>query len=179
MLVRARAQASYTASRAGDLQVGGNVALGISHYLPFDTQGDPAPLSDLTRQVHLRGGGAYATFDVRHHAGLELDFQRLGATDDTSAQTSVEAAGRYILFRGFHMVPYVRAGFGHGWYTYPEKVATLGYNLYGLGGGVDYHLSHSINLRAAYEYQSWLGVPLKNPQPQVFSVGVAYHFHER
>lgn len=178
-VVPARAQALYTASRAGDLQVGANLAFAASHYLPVDTPGDPAPLSDLTRQVHLRGGGAYATFDVRHHVGVELDLLRLGATDDTSTQTSFEAAGRYILFRGFHVVPYLRAGFGHGWYGYPQNLATVGYNLYGLGGGLDYHLTHSFNVRAAYEYQSWLDVPLKNPQPQVLSIGVAYRFHER
>lgn len=173
------AQALYTASRAGDLQFGGNFSFAASHYLPVDTQGSPAPLSDLTRQVHLRGGGAYTSFDMRHHVGVELDFLRLGATDDTSTQTSFEAAGRYILFRGFHTVPYLRAGFGHGWYGYPQNLATVGYNLYGLGGGLDYHLTHSFNVRAAYEYQSWLGVPLKNPQPQVVSVGLAYRFHER
>lgn len=179
LVASGRAQATYTASRAGDLQVGGNVVFATSHYLPVDTQGDPAPLSDLSRQVHLVGGGVYTSFDLRHHIGAELDLMHLGATDDTSKQTSLEVAGRYILFRSFQVVPYLRAGFGHGWYGYPQNLATVGYNLYGLGGGLDYHLTHSFNVRAAYEYQSWLEVPLKNPQPQVLTIGLAYRFHER
>lgn len=155
------------------------MAYGVSHYLPVDTQGNPAPLSDLTRQVHLLGGGVYGSFDVRHHIGVELDFSRLSAKDDTSAQTTVQGGARYILFRGVRVVPYLSAGFGHGWYRYPQGLATIGYNLYGLGGGVDTHLTRSFNMRAAYQYQSWLGVPLKDPQPQVVSIGLAYHFHER
>lgn len=151
---------------------------GESQYLPVDTQGNPAPLSDLTRQVKLLGGGAYASLDLRHHVGVEIDFAHLAASNDASAQTSVQGAGRYILFRGHRMIPYLSASFGRGWYSYPEGLATIGYSLYGLGGGVDYHLAHSFNVRTAYEYQSWLGVPLKNPQPQILSIGVAYHFHE-
>lgn len=170
------AQAIYTASRAGELQVGGSGIFAVSHYLPVDTPGNSAPLSDLTRQVHLFGGGAYATLDLRRHIGVELDFNRLNATDDSSAQTTFEIAGRYLLLRGSRVTPYVRASFGRGWYAYPQGLATVGYNLYGLGGGLDYHLNRWVNVRLAYEYQGWLSVPLKDPQPQLLSVGVAYRF---
>lgn len=171
------AQAAYTASRAGELQFGGSFGLGRSNYLPVDVQSNAAPLSDLSRTVNLLGGGAYGSFDMKRYVGAGLDFRRLNARGDSSAQTSIEASFRYTLFRGFRFAPYLQAGFGHGWYRYPQGAGTLGHNLYGLGGGLDYHLSRSLNLRGAYEYQSWIGVPIRNPQPQTLSVGIAYRFH--
>lgn len=165
------------ATAAGVLQIGGTASFAKSNYLPYDTDGNPAPLSDLTRQIRSSGFGAYATFDFREHLGVAIDLDRLNATDDTSKQTAFEGGLRYMFFHHAGFTPYVRASFGRGLYDYTGNAASIGYNLYGLAGGTDFRLSHSFNLRAEYEYQSWLNVPLRNPQPQIVKLGIAYRFH--
>lgn len=55
-------------------------------------------------------------------------------------------------------------------------VANLAYNEYVIGGGVDFALLSRINLRADYEYQTWLSFPSNRLTPQLVSIGVAYHF---
>ena len=175
----ANAQARYTATRPGDLQAGGSVDLVNSKYLPWDTDGNSAPLSDLSRNVRSIGGGAYVAFDFKEHWGAEFNFHHVNASNDSSKQTTFELGGRYILTHKFRFAPYARASFGRGLYGYPNNLATLGYNLYGFAGGTDYNLSRSFNLRLEYEYQSWMSVPVHNPQPQVVTIGIAYHFHDR
>lgn len=171
----AHAQADYTATRLADIQAGASFNFARSNYLPWDTQGNPAPLSDLTRKSNLMGAGAYATFDFRPHLGAEFNFRHLGNGTD-GKQTTYEIGGRYVVTRKFRFLPYGRASYGRGVYGYPRNSATLSFNLYGLGGGIDYNLSPRINLRVDYEWQSWLNVPLRNPSPQIVTIGVAYHF---
>jgi len=59
------------------------------------------------------------------------------------------------------------------------SVGNFAYNLFAIGGGADYKLRRSINLRGDFEYQRWLkGPTLANGlTPYLASVGVAYHFH--
>lgn len=159
------AQATYTASRAGDLQLGGQVVFAQSQY--------------QFQAIRLTGGGLYATFDWREHFGAEIDFRQAnGNNGDNTYERTYEIGGRYVPLHFHGLAPYAKAMYGRGVYNYPHDVANLAFNLYSLGGGLDYRLTSSINLRADYEHQSWLSVPLQNPQPNLFSVGVAYHFHE-
>lgn len=172
-----RAQAAYPATRAADLQAGGFFSFGRSNYLPSDTQGNPAPLSDLTRTLNLRGGGAYAALDFSSHLGAEFDFRHVGAAGQGNTQTTYELGARYSLFQKRRFHPFVRLSYGRGTYVYDDKVATLSFNLIGVSGGTDFALSRAFNLRAEYEWQDWLSVPLRKPSPQVVSLGIAYHFH--
>jgi opacity protein-like surface antigen len=50
--------------------------------------------------------------------------------------------------------------------------------MYTFGGGADFHVRRSLNIRADYEYQTWMGFPIADLHPNVFTIGVAYHFHE-
>jgi opacity protein-like surface antigen len=50
--------------------------------------------------------------------------------------------------------------------------------MYTYGGGADFRATRSINVRADYEYQNWMGFPLATLHPSVVTIGVAYHFHE-
>ncbi|SEG16458.1 Opacity protein [Bryocella elongata] len=174
--IAARGQASPTAAAPGTLQLGGSAVLVHSNYLPWDTDGNPAPLSDLTRTVRSLGFGVYGNYDFNGHLGIALDFARVAASNDTSTQTSFEGGLRYKLFERGRFTPYARGSFGRGVYGYSNNVASVGYNLYGLAGGVDYRFTHYLNLRAEYEYQGWMNVPLRNPEPQMFKLGVAYRF---
>ena len=56
-------------------------------------------------------------------------------------------------------------------------VANLAYNMIAIGGGTDYSLTRSINLRGDFEYQKWFSFPPNGLSPTVFSFGGAYHFH--
>jgi opacity protein-like surface antigen len=157
---RVSAQAAYTASRLGDLQIGGGVALGSSNY----------------HSETLRGFDLYSTFDFKVHYGVELNFRQTSPTYGQDVyERNYEVGGRYVYpFSQFR--PYAKAMYGRGVFNYPNDIANLAYNLYSLGGGVDYGLTNSINLRADYEYQHWFGFPIAPLNPNIVTIGVAYHF---
>ena len=164
------AQAHATASRTGDLQIGGTFDLAKPDY------------TDLT----FKGFGAYATFDFRYHWGIDAEFHQLDDPNSTQGvyERTYEIGPRYVLHYG-RFSPYAKAMYGRGVFNFPPAAsdptggaaANLAYNIFTGGGGVDYHLNRSINLRADYEYQIWRAFPPTGLSPQVFSFGAAYHFH--
>lgn len=171
----AEAQATYTASRAGDLQVGAGITLGHSNYLT------PALGSTFTPPLNgsgesLRGLAVYSTFDFRPHLGLELNFRQASPAYGARVyERTYEAGGRFVYPAG-KWRPYAKAIYGRGVFNYPDDIANLAYNLYSLGAGLDYGITASLNLRADYEHQHWFGFPLQPLQPNLVTIGVAYHF---
>jgi opacity protein-like surface antigen len=153
-----------TATRAGDLQIGGGVALGSSNY-NFNTS-------------RLVGGVFYTTFDIRTHWGAEFNFhQNKSTTDSTVYERTYEVGPRLYVLKG-NFEPYLKALYGRGVYNFSNNVANIAYNIYTVGGGADFRVRRSLNVRADYEYQTWPGFPLATLHPNVITVGVAYHFHE-
>lgn len=161
-LATAHGQAGPTASRSGDLQVGAGFVLGNSNYA-----GDT-----------LRGVNLYTSFDIKDRYGLEFDLHQTAPTYGKSVyERTYEFGGRYVLdFKRYR--PYGKVMYGRGVFNYPNNIANLAYNLYSVGGGVDYRLRPSINLRVDYERQHWFGFPILPLQPNLVTIGVAYHFHE-
>jgi hypothetical protein len=158
------ARALPTASRAGDLQIGGGVALGSSSYNFVST--------------HLVGGVAYATFDIRPHWGAEFSFhQNKSTTDSTVYERTYEIGPRLYVLKG-RFEPYAKALYGRGVYNFSNNVANIAYNIYTVGGGADFRVRPLLNVRADYEYQTWPGFPLATLHPSVITLGVAFHFHE-
>ncbi len=163
-------QARPTASKAGDLQVGGLFNLASPDYGPNT----------------LRGIGAYATFDFRYHWGVEASFHQLNDPDgkENIYERTYEIGPRYVLHFG-RLAPYAKLMVGRGVFQFPPSprhpedgpVANLAYTIWGGGFGADYHLTPSINLRADYELQQWHSFPPNGLTPRVLSFGVAYHFH--
>ena len=163
-VVRSAAQGKPTATRTGDLQVGGGLTFARSGY-------NFTPL-------HLIGGTVYATFDIRRHWGAEFDFHHLKSTEDSTIyERTYEIGPRFFLTRGA-IAPYAKVTIGRGVYNFAQNRANLAYNVYAFGGGADLALKRSINLRLDYEYQNWAGFPLGTLHPSVITVGAAYHFHE-
>lgn len=163
-----RAQASYTASRVGDLQVGAGVSFGQSNY-------DSATLGGNGEK--LRGFNLYSTFDFREHFGVELNFRQTTPSYGKDVyERTYEVGGRYVYPIGFRLRPYAKLMYGRGVFNYPNDIANLAYNAVTAGGGLDYRLTRTINLRADYEHQHWFGFPLAPLQPNVLSFGLAYHF---
>lgn len=160
----ARAQRRETASRAGDLQVGGGFVFSKSDY-------------NFT-PIHLIGAAGYTTFDWRTHYGAEFDFRHnRSSADSTVYERTYEIGPRVYLTRGA-FEPYGKVLIGRGVYNFHNSIANVAYNIYTFGGGADFRVRRSLNIRADYEFQNWAGFPLGTLHPNVFTVGVAYHFHE-
>jgi Outer membrane protein beta-barrel domain len=167
----ARAQASPTATRVADIQIGANFTTAKPDY----TSGT------------WYGGGIYGNIDFRHHLGLELDFHQIPGPGPVLYERTYEAGVRYGHPIGPRFVPYAKVLFGRGVFNFagPDpatgntvQVANLAFNTQSIGGGVDFKLVRSINLRLVdYEYQHWDAFPPNGLNPNVLSFGVAYHFH--
>ncbi|HEV2647053.1 MAG TPA: outer membrane beta-barrel protein [Acidobacteriaceae bacterium] len=160
----ASAQSMPTADRAGDLQLGAGFVFAKSNY-NFDP-------------IHLLGGAAYVDFARRPHWGGEFIFhQAKDSADATVYERTYEIGPRFFLHRG-RLVPYAKVLYGRGVYNFHANIANVAYNMYTGGAGFDFAIRPSINIRADYEYQTWMGFPITNLHPNVFTLGVAYHFHE-
>ena len=162
-----QAQKLPTATRSLDIQAGGSFVYGHSDY-----------------GTTLNGFGGYGTIDFRPHFGLMLDFHQADGTNKIYERT-YEVGGRYVRHYG-RLSPYAKVMYGRGVFNFPPpdfnptgpSSGNLAYNLFAVGGGVDYHLRRHINVRGDFEYQDWLSGPaLANGlTPWLASVGAAYHF---
>lgn len=165
--VRLQAQASYTASRAGDLQAGVGGSFGRSNY-------DSPELGGTGDS--LRGIDLYSTFDFKPHFGVEANFRQTKPSyGEQVYERTYEIGGRYVFPLG-PLRPYAKAMYGRGVFNYPDNIANLAYNLYSLGVGADFRLLPSVNLRLDYEHQHWFSFPLAPLEPNLVTIGVAYHF---
>ena len=174
-------QAQPDATRAGDLQVGGNFTFAYPDYTPQDAM----------------GYGIYAAFDIRTHWGAELDFNQVSISQHSPAkETSFEYGVRYHRTYGRYN-PYLKAMAGRGSFNsapgFYQGSASYGYNLLAFGAGVDAEISPRFNLRLGMDYQNWFtgsltgaspncggaGTPVCLPHgltPILYQVGFAYHF---
>jgi Outer membrane protein beta-barrel domain len=154
------AQAEATATRAGDLQIGGGFSSAASDY-------------SLSR---FNGGSAYVDFDFTHRFGVEGAFRFVQAGgNSTIYEKTYEIGGRY--YRTYNkFAPYVRVSYGRGVFNYPNNAANLAYNLVAVGAGVDYKVLPYLNVRGDFEYQDWFGFPPGGLTPSMFTIGAAYHF---
>lgn len=160
----ARSQSLPTASRALDLQVGGGFVFARSGY-------------NFT-PIHLYGFSLYADAAIRPHWGAEFAFHHAKASEDSTIyERTYEIGPRVFLTRG-PLTPYAKVLIGRGVYNFRNNVANVAYNMYTFGGGGDFAVTRSINVRGDYEYQNWVGFPLGTLHPSVVTIGVAWHFHE-
>jgi opacity protein-like surface antigen len=155
-----RAQANPTAARAGDLQIGVGYTIAKPDY----------------GQQNFQGLAAYADFDLRSHLGLEAEFHQVSSSSgNQSYQRSYDVGGRYFRTYGA-LVPYVKVMVGLGNFNYPLGQTNLAYNLFAGGIGADYRIRPSLSLRAEYEMQRWSGFTNGGLNPQLVTLGLAYHF---
>jgi len=160
----ADAQSRPTATRAGDLQLGGGLVFARSNY----------NFNPMT----LIGGTGYVCFDPKTHYGGEFNFHNLTSSQDSTVyERTYEVGPRVDLVHGA-TVPYAKFLYGRGVYNFSNNIANVAYNIYTVGGGADFRVLPSMNIRADYEYQTWPGFPLKTLHPSVITIGVAFHFHQ-
>jgi hypothetical protein len=158
------AQARPTASRSTSLQVGGGFVGANSDYVPN----------------HIYGGAAYFDFDFMHNLGLEGEFHYVKDTKGTDVyEKTYEIGGRYHRTYGRFM-PYGKGMYGRGVFNFPNFPgyghANLAYNLFAIGGGLDYRITRHVNARADYEYQHWMSFPPNGLTPTLLTFGAAWHF---
>ena len=157
---QAFAQASPTASRVGDAQIG----IGYSSAKPDYVQ------------TTFQGVAAYADFDFKVHLGVEAEFHQVGSTaGDQMYERTYEIGARYFRTYG-PLVPFVKGMVGRGDFNYPYSEANLAYNLFAGGAGADFKVGPYLRVRAEYEYQKWSSFPNGGLNPQLVTIGVAYHF---
>ena len=155
------AQSEPTATRLGDLRIGGGFSSADSDYYH-----------------RFNGAVAYADFDFLPHIGVEGEFHFVSGTNDLYEKT-YEAGGRYYrVYRNF--VPYAKVMYGRGVFNYPPLGdgfrANLAYNLVAGGIGVDYKVKPWLMVRGDWEYQNWIGFQNSSLSPSILSVGAAYRF---
>lgn len=152
-------QATPTASRAADVQVG--IAYSIAR--PGYIRGT------------LPGIAAYADLDLRPHLGAEAEFHQVSDSSSGMAERTYELGARYRRTCG-PLVPYAKGMFGLGQFQYPHGEPTRDYWLLAAAGGADLKLTERIHLRGEYEYQRWAGFIDGGLHPQIVTFGIAYHF---
>lgn len=168
------AQATPTASRQGDAQVGGSFSSAASDY-----------------GKRFNGFNIYGDFDFTQHWGVEARFNYVKAPSPSLLyEKTYEIGARYFRTYG-RFVPYGKVMVGRGVFNYPPcpppaaqnvSCANLAYNMFSLGGGTDVRVLPWLNIRADYEYQDWpsfRGTPNGSSgglTPGMISIGAAYHF---
>lgn len=148
-------QAMPTATRRGDLQIGGGFVYDFPDYTPDK----------------FYGYAIYADLDFTEHFGIEGEFRQ--ANDHTVAsngvtipqyQRNIEGGLRY--HRNYHnFQPYAKFMAGLARMEYPPvpggttAQALINYGFIAPGGGLDYRVSPHITVRADMEYQMWFRAP--------------------
>jgi len=179
-------QADATLSRVGDLQLGG---------------GYTATLTSDYGPQRLSGYNFYGDFDFTQHFGIEADFHQVNdpQKDSFIYERTYEIGGRYV-YHYHRFAPYAKVLVGRGVFNFPPDClalvtyqpvsctasnvnpatvgprANLAYNMFAMGGGLDISVYRMINVRVDFEHQDWMGFVNSSLQPDLISVGVAYHF---
>ncbi len=157
------AQASPTASRVGDLQIGGGYSNAQTDYLPN----------------RVSGGTVYVDFDFYRHLGVEGEFRFVKDGPSAIYEKTYEVGARYSRIYMNRYQPYAKLMYGRGVFNFATNgvsMANLAYNMFAVGGGLDYRALPYLNVRAEYEYQHWLSFPQNGLNPSVITIGAAYHF---
>jgi hypothetical protein len=185
-------QAKLTASRTGDLQIGGAFSYNFPDY--------------TTHKFY--GYNIYGDLDFGEHFGVEGEFRQTndhtertgGGGSVPQYQRNIEGGLRYHRDYG-RFYPFAKFMYGYGGIEFPPypppasqaiSAGTGSYQFVAPGGGFDYRVASHITVRLAMEYQLWfaksdpgLGFdPFQNGKggipagltPIIYEGGVAYRF---
>ena len=165
---RLLAQASATASRAGDLLVGAGYTSAESDY-----------------GFRFTGFAVYGDFDFSRHFGVEGNFHKVNQGNGSPIyERTLEVGPRYYRTYG-PFVPYLKLMVGRGTFNYPPNPPpapqdqardNIGYGLFAGGFGTDIKVREWLYLRGDFEYQKWYNFPPNSLSPELFTFGAAYHF---
>ena len=161
------AQAVPAATRNGSIQIGAGYSFAKPDYA----------------QRNIQGFTIYGDWDFTRHWGIEGDIHRVSVITPTDiGEDSYLLGPRYVFHIGrFH--PYAKGQLGLGVFKtdYDPRSGLKNYSntykMYSFGGGVDYHATRHLNVRAFdFGYQNWPGFGRNGLTPYVFTFGAAYTF---
>jgi len=121
----------------------------------------------------MLGVGGFVDAETTGHFGIEAEgrWVEFHQTANVHAET-YSIGGRYHLGFG-RWQPYAKGLVGFANFNYPYNYAQGRYLVITAGGGVDFHLTHRIYLRAAdFEYQNWPGFTYGSMNTMNASVGL-------
>jgi hypothetical protein len=155
------AQASPSASRHAEAQVG------IGYVIAYPDYGNN----------YLNGIAVYADLDFRNHLGTEFEYHHIGGGDNLAGETesSYELGVRYSRHYG-KFQPYGKFMVGGGVFDHHLAGKDGQYKLYAFGGGTDFRILRSVNLRMEFEQQEWFRFQPHGLSPNFVTIGFAYHF---
>lgn len=161
-------QALPAAEKKGNIEVGASVVVANPDYSP----GKKA------------GFNIFADYNFTKHFGAEGKFTQVGGSGSGGVSERTYEAGGRILW-GFHpkflghrqLTPFANFDVGGGVFNFQNSYQNGTYGMYAGGGGADYNITRSFDVRAAYEYQRWSSFPPRGLQPNLFTIGVVYRIH--
>ena len=137
----ARAQVVFAGDQGGARLSAG--ALGSGSYVQYG-------------QRKMAGYTAVVDFDTRRRLGIEAEGRWLEYYQTANVHAETYSIGGRYRFDIGRFQPYAKGLIGFSNFNFPYNYATGRYLVVTAGGGVDFHLSHRIYLRAAdVEYQNW------------------------
>jgi hypothetical protein len=133
----------------------------------------------------LYGIGGFADYNLTPRLGAEAEARFLRFHQLANIHEDTYLIGPKINYGRKKFIFYGKGLFGLGEFNFPQNAAHGSYFAIGLGGGVDYRLSHRFYARGEYEYQIWpgfVGPPdsattgnrANGLTPNGFSVGMSY-----
>jgi hypothetical protein len=133
----------------------------------------------------LYGFGGFADYNLTPRLGAEAEARFLRFHQLANIHEDTYLIGPKINYGRKKFIFYGKGLFGLGEFNFPQNAAHGSYFAIGLGGGVDYRLSHRFYARGEYEYQIWpgfVGPPdsattgnrANGLTPNGFSVGMSY-----
>ena len=153
------AQAIYAATRTGHLQAGVGGLLLNTDYGARDN----------------KGLAFWADYDFSRHVGLEAGYRLGGLIAPGGIAEDTFLAGPRVLVRRGRATGYARVMAGRGRIENEFYGQASTFNLYSLGGGVEYKVSRRLNVRAVdFELQKWPDFRPSSLSPTVITIGLSY-----
>ena len=152
-------QATYTATRGGQIQAG----VGFLHLN-----------NDYTTQKD-EGMSVWVDASLTRHIGVEGEahFGTIVSPSDVG-ENSYLVGPRFTLSRG-RATGYAKVMFGRGSVINDFFNTSSSFNLYAFGGGADFRLTHRLSFRVVdVEYQRWPGFGTNGLTPFAISTGLMY-----
>jgi hypothetical protein len=170
---RADAQAYPTATRT-PIQVGAAFSFAAPDYGAQVTYG-------TSTTPYIQGFTAFGDIGLTRRIGAEAEFHDLSVVTPLDfGENSFLLGPRYSFALEDRANLYLKALGGIGRFNYQSPTYlphSDSYGIVALGGGIEYHASNRINIRALdAEYQLWPGFQAHSLHPFVISIGAAYLF---
>ena len=156
------AQAAYTAERTTRIQAGfGFLALNPDY-----------------RPGNIIGLSAWGDYDFSKYVGAEISthFAEFITPDDLSENSYM--IGPRLIYRHKRLTAYGKVLVGRATITNQQYNLSSSYNMYALGGGLEYRLGRRFNVRLVdFEQQEWPDFAPHTLAPTAMTFGVSYILH--